>query len=580
MFLFISVSAYGQRPLHLLIEVKGKDADFLKRNLTQLSSVIDSGKVQKVLSGVILRCNELSFLQAEFGNVSYKNDTCTTILLPGKSYKWISLKRGNVPLDILSAAGLREEQFYNKMFDPLQFSKRAELILTILENNGYPFATIKLDSIIVDSDRISASINLSKGAIILFDSIDLRGNAQIKKWYLEKYLGIKKGNPYNETILKNADSRLSQLPFLKSTRTTAIYFYGDKARPVLFLDNRKASSIDGVVGFAPNSQLNNQLVVTGEANLKLQNILGSGKELDLNYRSFGISSQDLKFKFQWPYIFHTNLAFDYQLSLLKMDSLFLDVTNEFSLQYKFIGTDNFRVFYSIQTTSLISVDTNTIKQSRALPNNSDIKFGQYGIGFRKSAYDYYLNPRKGYSIEVTAGVGTKQIIQNSTIKSLVLYDNNNKAYSIYDSLKLEYVQYKITFNADYFLPIASRITFRNQVSGAHIEAQNIFYNELYRIGGVKTLKGFDEQSIFASSYVIINSELRYLLQQNSNFMLFWNGAWYRNFLLSDKPYGFGAGLNFETGAGIFSVFYAVGSQFNNQIEFNQAKIHFGFVNYF
>jgi outer membrane translocation and assembly module TamA len=566
--------------MHLLIEVKGKDADFLKRNLTQLSSVIDSGKIQKVLSGVILRCNELSFLQAEFGNVSYKNDTCTTILLPGKSYKWISLKRGNVPLDILSAAGLREEQFYNKMFDPLQFSKRAELILTILENNGYPFATIKLDSILVDSDRISASINLSKGAIILFDSIDLRGNAQIKKWYLEKYLGIKKGNPYNETILKNADSRLSQLPFLKSTRTTAIYFYGDKARPVLFLDNRKASSIDGVVGFAPNSQLNNQLVVTGEANLKLQNILGSGKELDLNYRSFGISSQDLKFKFQWPYIFHTNLAFDYQLSLLKMDSLFLDVTNEFSLQYKFIGTDNFRVFYSIQTTSLISVDTNTIKQSRALPNNSDIKFGQYGIGFRKSAYDYYLNPRKGYSIEVTAGVGTKQIIQNSTIKSLVLYDNNNKAYSIYDSLKLEYVQYKITFNADYFLPIASRITFRNQVSGAHIEAQNIFYNELYRIGGVKTLKGFDEQSIFASSYVIINSELRYLLQQNSNFMLFWNGAWYRNFLLSDKPYGFGAGLNFETGAGIFSVFYAVGSQFNNQIEFNQAKIHFGFVNYF
>ena len=105
---------------------------------------------------------------------------------------------------------------------------------------------------------------------------------------------------------------------------------------------------------------------------------------------------------------------------------------------------------------------------------------------------------------------------------------------------------------------------------------------MFRIGGIRTLKGFDEQAIFASTYGIINTELRYLLQQNSNVMLFWNGAWYTNKLqsVSDKPYGFGAGLNFETGAGVFSLYYAVGKQFNNAIEFNKAKIHFGFVNYF
>lgn len=67
-------------------------------------------------------------------------------------------------------------------------------------------------------------------------------------------------------------------------------------------------------------------------------------------------------------------------------------------------------------------------------------------------------------------------------------------------------------------------------------------------------------------------------------MLFWNGAWYANTVrtpvISDRPYGFGAGLNFETGAGIFSLYYAVGRQFNNPVEFNKAKVHFGFVNYF
>lgn len=584
MFLFISVYAQAQKPMHLQIDVKGKDADFINKNISYPTLITDSVKLSKELNNVLFRCNELSFLQASFDNISCKNDSCVATLFPGKSYKWIALKKGNVPLDILSAAGFREEQFHNKTFDPSQFVKRAERIITTLENSGYPFASIKLDSIFVDSNGLSASMNLNRGPLVYFDSIDMRGNAIIKRWYIEKYLGIKKGNPYNETIIKNADSRLSQIPFLQTNRNSSIYFYGDKARPVLFLDNRKASSVDGIVGFAPNNNLNNQLVVTGEANLKLQNILGTGKGLDLNYRSFGTSSQDLKFKFQWPYIFHSSLAFDYQLSLLKFDTLFLDVTNEFSLQYKFIGTDHFKVFYSIQTTSLISVDTNSIKLSHTLPQNSDIRYDQYGIGFKKSVYDYFLNPKKGYGIEFSAGVGTKQIIQNSTIKSLALIDNNGKSYSIYDSMKLEYIQYKFSFNADCFIPIASRATFRTQLNGSHIEAQNIFFNELYRIGGIRTLKGFDEQSIFASSYLIINTELRYLLQQNSNFMLFWNGAWYRNVaripVLTDKPFGFGAGLNFETGAGIFSIYYAVGSQFNSQIEFNQAKIHFGFVNYF
>lgn len=584
MFLFLSVCANAQKPFHLQIDITGRDAEFIKKNITYPHSVSDSFALKHELNNVLIKCNELSFLVAEFSDVHCGNDTCRIKLNPGNSYKWIQLRKGNISSDILSAAGFREEQFHNKIFDPSQFSKRAERILNILEQTGYPFAAIRLDSIIADTLGITASMNLDKGKLIFFDTVDIRGTANIRRYYIEKYTGVKKGNPYNESLIKEMDSRLSQLPFLKNSRPSSIYFYGDKAMPVLFLENRKASSVDGIIGFAPSSQLNNKLLITGEANLKLQNIAGSGKSIDLNYRSFLSSSQDLKFKFFWPYIFRTNLGLDYQLDLLKYDSLFLDVKHEFGLQYRFIGTDYLKITYSLQTTSLITVDTNLIKATRALPQNSDIRYDQYGVGMRKSKYDYFLNPRKGYSIEFSAGVGVKKIVENSTIKDLVLYDNRGKPYSIYDTLKMEYVQYKLALNAEYFIPVFRRAAIRTQVNCAHIESQNLFFNELYRIGGIKTLKGFDEQSIFASSYVIINTELRYLLQQNSNFMLFWNGAWYRNAVknpvLTDYPYGFGAGVNFETGAGIFSIYYAVGKQFANTIEFDKAKIHFGFVNYF
>ena len=49
---------------------------------------------------------------------------------------------------------------------------------------------------------------------------------------------------------------------------------------------------------------------------------------------------------------------------------------------------------------------------------------------------------------------------------------------------------------------------------------------------------------------------------------------------NDFPFGFGAGLNFETKAGIFGLSYALGKQNNNPIDFKSAKIHFGYVNIF
>ena len=75
-----------------------------------------------------------------------------------------------------------------------------------------------------------------------------------------------------------------------------------------------------------------------------------------------------------------------------------------------------------------------------------------------------------------------------------------------------------------------------------------------------------------------------ILEQNSYLYVFGDGAWYENNNVSqyvkDTPYGFGAGISFETKAGIFSISYALGKQFNNPIQLRSGKIHFGIVNYF
>ena len=87
----------------------------------------------------------------------------------------------------------------------------------------------------------------------------------------------------------------------------------------------------------------------------------------------------------------------------------------------------------------------------------------------------------------------------------------------------------------------------------------------------------DIESIYATSYGIANLEYRFLFEQNSFLFLFGNAAWYEldteKSYLKDTPYGFGAGVSFQTKAGIFSISYALGKQFDNPLLLRAAKVH-------
>ncbi len=543
----------------------------------------DSMGLSAEVNHLLLNCFDASFLMAAVQSLQISNDTAFVMINLGTTFKIAQLRQGNIPTEWFTNTGFRLNHLRGQAYSPSALVKNMRLILDFAQNNGYPFATIALDSIVMDTSSLSASFKLEKNALIYFDTLDFGGTAMIKKRFLQNYANINPGSLYNESALTNLDARLSELPFLKVVRPMGIYFYGNKARPVVYLDNRKASSFDGIIGFAPNSALNNKLVITGDINLKLQNLLGSGKSLEVNYRSFLSGSQDLQMKFNWPYFMNTRMGIDYAFRFLKYDTTYLDLFNDIGLQYRFAGNNYLKVFYQVQKVSLLQVDTNAILLNGALPVFNDVKNDLYGLGVRRSKLNYFLNPSKGYLVEMDIGAGTKRIIRNSTINSLRI-PAGGESYNLYDSLKLVTMQYRANLNFSKYFRLPSNFVLLTQARAAIVYAQNLFLNELFRIGGLKTLKGFDEQSIFANKYGIANIELRYLFQQNSSFILFGNAAWYQNAvrkpILEDTPWGVGAGMNIETGAGIFSLYYAVGKQRNNPVEIRNAKIHFGFINYF
>jgi hemolysin activation/secretion protein len=133
---------------------------------------------------------------------------------------------------------------------------------------------------------------------------------------------------------------------------------------------------------------------------------------------------------------------------------------------------------------------------------------------------------------------------------------------------------------DYYVPVGKRSTVRIGGLAQFYYADTVYANEQIRFGGLKSLRGFDEEALLATSMARLSVEYRFLLDQNSHLLVFFDQAIYENRTRSyyrDTPFGFGAGMSFGTKAGIFSLVYGLGSQFGNPINVRDGKIHVGYL---
>ncbi len=565
---FLSISAFSQKNYSLDIQSK-KDASLLKK-ISYKKQFVSTAERDKELQNVLFACFDNAYLAAAYDSVAMDSLSMKVYLNFGAQYKWASLKPGNVDEGVLSEIGFREKLYSNK---PLYFKsvKRIqEKLITYYENNGYPFASVKLDSVVINDEKIAAVLNLTKNSEIKIDSVVINGTAQIATVYIYNYLGIKPGSLYDESQLKKVNTRIAELPFVRSTKPASVTFTDKFNKLILTLEKKRASQFDGVVGILPDN-VTGKILFTGEVRLKLQNGLGRGELIDLNWRRLQTQTQDLKARLVYPFILRTPFGLDYNFKLYKKDTTFLDVNQNIGVQYLFIGGNYLKVFYNNKTSTLLS--TKGLENATTLPANADVSTNMYGLGLKYEKLDYRLNPRKGFNILINASAGTKKIKKNDKLNPVV-----------YEKIKLSSALYTSDFEGNVFLPIANRSTIKVGAQAAFIYGETTFQNELFRIGGLKTLRGFDEESIYASTYSIFTLEYRFILEQNSYMYVFGDIAPYENNnskeYIRDNPYGFGAGISFETKAGIFSINYALGKQFSNPIELRSGKIHFGIVNYF
>ncbi|MEP7127548.1 MAG: BamA/TamA family outer membrane protein [Chitinophagales bacterium] len=584
-FLFAGTILYAQGNFLLKIIPADKDTGFLTKDFSYKRSLNDSVAGNQEMKNLLNRFYQEGYLEATYTDVKKDSNQFIATIYTGKQWKWAKLSNGNADDVILDRIGFREKLYNGQPFSSPEVATLLNKLLTYCENNGYPFAAVRLDSVRVSEEQLSAKIFITKNKLITLDSILVKGDVKIANKYLSNYLGLRLPAPYQEDVIKKITSRLTELPFLSEERPSQLQFSNNRAALLLYLKKKNASSFDFILGVLPNSATNGKLLVTGDGRLNLINSFGRGESLNLRFNQLPGKATQVDLKGAYPYLFNLPFGMDAEFNLYKKDTLYLEVKGQVGVQYLFTGVNNFRFYFRNVSNSLLSVDTVTIIQTKALPPNIDYNAKFYGIGFLFEKLDYRNNPRRGLALLFNAEGGNKTVKENAEISTLKNPAEPEFDFStLYDSVNEKKTQFRLVGSLNYYVPFSGRSSFMMAYHGGAIIGEKIYANERYYLGGFHLLRGFDEQSILATQYHILTAEYHYFLSRNSFLYIFFDGSYVedRSFdpLTHDTPFGFGAGFNFETKAGIFGLSYALGHKQNNPIEFRAAKIHFGYVNNF
>lgn len=445
-----------------------------------------------------------------------------------------------------------------------------ENVLQFFEQNGYPFAELKFNKIEVDSTnrKVNAQLQFTLNDKIFLDSIKVLGEEVIGVNFLTSYLGLKPGLVYDERKIKLITNRLEELPFLRLKFPVQVYFVNSKATVVISPEKRNANKFDGLIGVQPTNT-NQKTTIIGQAQLYLVNVLHKGERLNIDFKSQANSTRDLKLFATYPYVFATNFGVDVNLDIRRQDSSFSNFGRGIGIQYLFIGNNQIRLLYKVEESNLLS--TKKYANAIQLPENIDVKKYSYGINLQFEKLDYRVNPSNGYSLQATTLFGQRAISKNAGITD-----------SLYNGLKLKSNQIQLMLVLKKYFKLFDKNILLASFNTKWINSDRLFNNELVRLGGINDLRGFDEESIFASYFWQSTIEYRFLLDRNSFLRVFYDQAYFYNSILqaNDYPFGLGAGVQLQTGAGILQLSYALGSQRNSGLNFQTGKIHFGIINYF
>ena len=489
----------------------------------------------------------IGFIENELRSLQKKNDSTYIALYHlGPKYKSIQLfysKKDFSKKELLQVSKKITDSYFILPFNTIESS--ITKLNYLKTENGNAFARIKLENITKrKKGSLSANIVVVNGDARTIDSIIVKGYEKISKSHIKYYAGIKKGKKFNKSNLIEKSNILNSLGFVSVTKPPEILFKKDSTIVYLYLKKEKNNLFDGILGFATDED-SQKLIFNGYLNLELNNNLNFGEQFLLNYKADGKDQQNFRARLTLPYLFNTPFGLITELKIFKRDSTFSTSDQLIKVRYQINPTSKTYLGYKAYESSNLRKD-NSI--------NIDVedytsKFLLAGLSYTKTQNNILFPIKSKFHLDTEIGSKETKITTESQLRASLLF------YYI--------------FNLNY----KNSIYLKNNTKA--VNSDSYLINELFRFGGINSIRGFNENSIDASFYSVLNSEYRYQFNQDIYIHSIIDFAYFENQItaLKQKLYSFGIGIGLQTSAGIIKFSIANGNAENQDFNFSNTKIH-------
>ena len=484
-------------------------------------------------------------------------DTLLVQLYPGPVFQWKELKLEHIPEYLVKKLGPPGKRFAEPYF-------WMEKLIGICENSGYPFASVVLENFNIQENKLYGVFRFTEGPKILWDSLEISGQNKINRKFLQRYSGIIPGSTFSQTAFEKAVKKINRSPYFKLDSVPNLSFQIKSAKPTFSLLNRKINQFDGIVGLASDEKQSRPLFLTGEFNLALFHLGGRGRDISVYWQRPTIQSQYLELSAKKSQLFNSLLDFKINYTLLKQDSSFVNRVFKLELSYPIGENGGFRFFSSNQAGDLFAFN----KSINDSPPLVDFRWTNYGLGYYWDGLDDPFFPRKGIKLEGEFKLGNKRILPNTK--------PSEKALAKFEAST---TQIQGAFNVEQHVYINKFWGMWIRLKSGYLRNESLFLNELSRLGGLKSIRGFNEMFFYSDRFAFLNLEQRLFLSKESYLLAFGDFGWLTNpfsSIKNDFPRSLGLGLNLETDGGMFSFVLGMGQSNNQALSLSAARIHFGY----
>jgi len=416
---------------------------------------------------------------------------------------------------------------------------------------GFPFNSAKFRNIeSFDKDSLKAIIEINYEKERKIDKVVIKGYKKFPKSYLKHLSKYKIGNRVNLDDIRKKSELLNQLGFIKQTKKPEILFTNDSTIIYLYIEKKKKNSFDGFLGFS-NDELDNNIQLQGYLDFELVNNFNFGEEIEFLYKSEKNADRILKTDINLPYIFSSPIGINIGLILTKKDSTFVSNEQFINLFYKNSKNHKFSLgIRSINSDEQLQIQNSEFEDFETLYKDfqyEHVKLNQNNLLFPVKNQAFF---KISHGKRISEEQKNEQLYVNLDIAKIFEFGSKNSIY----------------------LNIKSEI----------LESDTYFTNELPRFGGAKSIRGFDENSLFSNKYFLLISEYRFKLNNTIYINSIFDLGNFENKIISTNTniYGIGIGVGLLTKGGLFTLNYANGSNWKEKIDSKNSKIHITFRSFF